>query len=548
MITHLSVRNYALIDELSIDFESGLSVITGETGSGKSIILGALGLALGERADHGALSSSDQKCVVEVTFYISDIFKEFFQNHDLDFDPTTIIRREITISGKSRSFVNDTPVNLTVLKQLGVKLVDIHSQHEHALLGDENFRFEFLDALGANQAHKKEYQAAFETWDTIKKELFQLKETQAQAAQDADYRDFQFQELDALNLDQLDQETAELEASTLDNAEDILTSLSEFKGLMDSDLGALTRIQTGLARLQSIPNNSRATELSDRLQSVLIELIDLADEAENWSEEIEVDPSKLSQLQDQLDSLYRAQKKHNVGTVEDLRSIRDELEQSTLNQDLAAETIMKLESEVASTELIMREVGKRLSERRARVTTEIQESLNELFRNLDLPHAHIEFCLKKSDHIGPQGLDKIDINFSANPGSPLKPIESVASGGEISRVILAIKACFSQAIELPTLILDEIDTGVSGETARKVAKVMAGIGESSQVIAISHLPQIAGQAKHHFKVSKITNNDLTTTQIQQLNPEERVDEIAEMMTGKSLTEAARESARSLIAD
>jgi len=547
MITHLSVRNYALIDHLSIDFQSGLSVITGETGSGKSIILGALGLALGERADHSSLSSSGEKCIVEVSFSITEKLKPFFSDNDLDFEATSLIRREIASSGKSRSFVNDTPVNLLVLKQLGMQLVDVHSQQENALLRDENFRFEFLDAMAENLTLKENYQRAYASWLSVKKELSELEESQLKASQDADYRAFQLRELEALNLDQLDQGEAELEASTLDNAESILTSLSEFKGLMEGDVGSIDGIQSALSRLQSIPNNARAEELAERLKSTLIELQDLCQEVENWSDEVEVNPSKLHEIQNQLDSLYRAQQKHGVKGVQELIKVRDELTQTSMNQDLATEHIEALRSQVNSEQDFALKVGRDLSKSRHDIVVAVQKSLTDLFAQLDLPHAHIEFCLRTSDELGRFGLDKIDINFSANSGSPLRSIENVASGGEISRVILAIKACFSSAMELPTLILDEIDTGVSGETAKKVAKVMASIGNSSQVIAISHLPQIAGQAQQHFKVSKELEEGQTKTTIRRLEDDERVEEIAEMMTGKSLTEAARESARTLLA-
>jgi len=547
MITHLSVRNYALIDHLSIDFQSGLSVITGETGSGKSIILGALGLALGERADHSSLSSSGEKCIVEVSFSITEKFKPFFSDNDLDFEATSLIRREIASSGKSRSFVNDTPVNLLVLKQLGMQLVDVHSQQENALLRDENFRFEFLDAMAENLTLKENYKRAYASWLSVKKELSELEESQLKASQDADYRAFQLRELDALNLDQLDQGEAELEASTLDNAESILTSLSEFKGLMEGDVGSIDGIQSALSRLQSIPNNARAEELAERLKSTLIELQDLCQEVENWSDEVEVNPSKLHEIQNQLDLLYRAQQKHGVKGVQELIKVRDELTQTSMNQDLATEHIEALRSQVNSEQNFALKVGHDLSKSRHDIVVAVQKSLTDLFAQLDLPHAHIEFCLRTSDELGIFGLDKIDINFSANSGSPLRAIENVASGGEISRVILAIKACFSGAIELPTLILDEIDTGVSGETAKKVAKVMASIGSNSQVIAISHLAQIAGQAQHHFKVSKELEEGQTKTTIRRLEDDERVEEIAEMMTGKSLTDAARESARTLLA-
>ena len=547
MITHLSVRNYALIDHLSIDFQSGLSVITGETGSGKSIILGALGLALGERADHSSLSSSGEKCIVEVSFSITEKFKPFFSDNDLDFEATSLIRREIASSGKSRSFVNDTPVNLLVLKQLGMQLVDVHSQQENALLRDENFRFEFLDAMAENLTVKENYKRAYASWLSVKKELSELEESQLKASQDADYHAFQLRELDALNLDQLDQGEAELEASTLDNAESILTSLSEFKGLMEGDVGSIDGIQSALSRLQSIPNNARAEELAERLKSTLIELQDLCQEVENWSDEVEVNPSKLHEIQNQLDSLYRAQQKHGVKGVQELIEVRDELTQTSMNQDLATEHIEALRSQVNSEQDFALKVGHDLSKSRHDIDVAVQKSLTDLFAQLDLPHAHIEFCLRTSDELGIFGLDKIDINFSANSGSPLRAIENVASGGEISRVILAIKACFSGAMELPTLILDEIDTGVSGETAKKVAKVMASIGSNSQVIAISHLAQIAGQAQHHFKVSKELEEGQTKTTIRRLEDDERVEEIAEMMTGKSLTDAARESARTLLA-
>ena len=547
MITHLSVRNYALIDHLSIDFQSGLSVITGETGSGKSIILGALGLALGERADHSSLSSSGEKCIVEVSFSITEKFKPFFSDNDLDFEATSLIRREIASSGKSRSFVNDTPVNLLVLKQLGMQLVDVHSQQENALLRDENFRFEFLDAMAENLTLKENYKRAYASWLSVKKELSELEESQLKASQDADYRAFQLRELDALNLDQLDQGEAELEASTLDNAESILTSLSEFKGLMEGDVGSIDGIQSALSRLQSIPNNARAEELAERLKSTLIELQDLCQEVENWSDEVEVNPSKLHEIQNQLDLLYRAQQKHGVKGVQELIKVRDELTQTSMNQDLATEHIEALRSQVNSEQDFALKVGHDLSKSRHDIVVAVQKSLTDLFAQLDLPHAHIEFCLRTSDELGIFGLDKIDINFSANSGSPLRAIENVASGGEISRVILAIKACFSGAMELPTLILDEIDTGVSGETAKKVAKVMASIGSNSQVIAISHLAQIAGQAQHHFKVSKELEEGQTKTTIRRLEDDERVEEIAEMMTGKSLTDAARESARTLLA-
>lgn len=548
MITHLSVRNYALIDHLEIDFQSGLSVITGETGSGKSIILGALGLALGERADHSALASSSEKCVVEVSFSIDQRFHSFFNAHDLDFESTTLIRREITKAGKSRSFVNDTPVKLQTLKHLGEMLVDIHSQQENTLLRDQNFRFDFVDAVGQNQHHRSTFQQAFDSWTSTKSELKSLEERRMAAAQDADYQEFQLKELEALDLDNFDQQEAEEQASTLNHAEEILSALADARGLMEYDQGALENIQNALSRLQSLPQNARAKELAGRLESALIELRDIASEAENWSEQIEVNPQRLAQLQGQLDALYRAQQKHRVESATELRDIRDTLSQSSLDAGQLDEEIEGLKDRLAKQEAEALSLAAELSKQRKSVIQPVQESLNELLAKLDLPNARIEIALKSQENMSVHGLDDIEINFSANPGSALKAIETVASGGEISRVMLAIKAAFGEAMQLPTLILDEIDTGVSGETARKVARVMSAMGKQCQVIAISHLPQIAGQAHHHFKVLKTTEDGVAYTTIQSLDDNQRVDEIAEMMTGKELTEAARESARTLLAE
>lgn len=548
MIRHLSIRNYALIDHLEVDFEEGLTVITGETGSGKSIILGALGLALGERAQHNTLRDPEQKCIVEVTFRLQEDHKALFIEHDLDWESDTIVRREITPSGKSRSFVNDTPVTLQILKALGNTLVDIHSQHQNQLLKSKQFRYDFVDALAGTLELRSDFRRSYHALNQAQKELETCRQKIAEASRDKDYNEFQLNELEALNLDDLNQNDLENEVGLLENSESVIEVLNSLSyALEDDEKSVNAQLDATVRQLERLSGKvSSIDEIHERLNAVLLELKDIHYEVSSISGDIEINPARLEQLRNTLDELYRIQQKHGANSVEELLHIQQNLASSvTSTEDLEKEAEC-WQAEINRLTTICESQASELAAQRQNASSQIESNLESFLIALDLVNASISISWSDTEGLHENGKGQLQLLFSANRGGNLSPIELVASGGEFSRVMLAIKSALSEALKLPALILDEVDTGVSGEVALKVGKVMAFMANNMQVMAISHLPQIAGKARHHFKVYKKVEGDSTQTFMHKLDADQRVDEIAEMISGKALNDAAKESARQLL--
>lgn len=549
MLRHLEVVNYGLIDQVSLDFEKGLTAITGETGSGKSILLGAFGLLLGERADSKAIKQPDQKCIVEAVFNLSGYALEsFFQMHDLDFDNQTTIRREIAPGGKSRAFVNDTPVSLQLLKSLGECLVDIHSQHENSILSDRIFQFSILDSFADHAKEVSEYSSLYQSYREKKELLNSLKENEARMKQDLDYYSFQLEELSKIDLSAIDQAALEEEQSTLENAGNIKnTLLSISAGVHGDDDSALQRLMMLKASLQKIAHLNKALdEFYQRFDSNLIELREISRDLETYAEAVSIDPERMDEVLHVLGTLFHLQQKHRVTGVEELAALKEEIEKKVNECSSVDADIERLESEIKETEQTLGRLASKLTTGRKRAAEDVENSASTYFKALSLEHAELKFEFKPSSSFHALGADDLFLLFKANKGGQLLPIKQVASGGEMSRVMLALKAVISKNKKLPVLILDEIDQGVSGEVGKKIGRILKEMSEEMQLITITHLPQIAGQAQHHLKVFKETNEQSTSTKVTPLSHEHRLNEIAEMLSGKNITKAALENAKELM--
>ncbi|MCB0760878.1 MAG: DNA repair protein RecN [Flavobacteriales bacterium] len=549
MLKHLSIQNYALIQQLDLDFQSKLTAITGETGSGKSILLGALGLILGKRADHKVIGRDNKKCVVEATFTVAAPFKPFFDSNQLDFWEDCIVRREISGSGKSRAFINDTPVTLDTLTDLGQLLIDIHSQQDNRLINDAFFRLKVVDTAAHNEKEIQVYREGFESWHKAKWEYQQLKSAQQTAQSDLDYMQFQWQELEELQLDRINQEELEDELNVIRNAETIIEAVGGLSEMLrNGEENIINHLRTSLNRLHPIADVSAGVkDIYDRLKSAEIELNDLALEAESIADSTQSDPERAQEIEDRLNELYRLQQKHRVEDVAALIALRDELATRIDNVANHDERLHKLKDQVETLyqELVVR--GAKLSATRRKSAPLVAEMVRERLAALGLEHARFEIGIEAQPQPDEHGLDVIDFQFSANPGHAMQALETVASGGEMARVMLAFKCAFSSITSLPTLILDEIDTGVSGEIALKVGRVLRHSANDMQVITITHLPQVAAQADHHFKVAKSIANNMTETGVQVLNQEDRIQELAEMIAGKKVSDATYKSVRELLA-
>lgn len=548
MLSRLEVSNYALIQEASIDLHQGLTAITGETGSGKSIMLGALNLVLGERADLKLIGNPDAKCVIEATFKLDESFTSWFEQENLDFDSETHLRREITPSGKSRAFVNDTPVNLNVLRDIGSQLVEIHSQSQNSVLGKKDFQFSVVDAFAGSQNEARTFAQTFMIMKELEKELATLRDEELNAASDNDYRQFLLDELQAANLENLDKGQLEENSAALDRAEELATKLGQSLKAINSEGAALEELQEAARLLESIKDVSqRYAELSDRLTSSAIELADIASELENLSETVDIDPELAADAQQKLDTIYQLERKHRVEGVEALIRFRDEIAEKQQSALGYGDRIEELESRLNETSQEAHQQAENLRQKRLICIPDIEAQIKTRLSELSLPHATFKIQLSKRNELGMSGVDDVQFLFQANPGAPLYDIEKVASGGEVSRVMLAIKAALSTQLRLPTLILDEIDSGVSGEVAQQVGKLIKDISSDIQLISITHLPQIAGKAHDHLKVSKSVEGEKTITQVRRLRDEDRVEELAEMIAGKDKSEAALQNARELLA-
>lgn len=550
MLKQLYIKNFTLIDELNITFNSGFSVITGETGAGKSIILGAINLLLGQRADSKAIKTGENKCIIEAHFKIKGYGMEaFFELNEIDYDPEDcILRRDISSNGKSRAFINDTPVSLTTLRELGETLVDIHSQHQNLLLQKEDFQLNVVDIMAHNEAQRKQFAQRFEALRAAHQTLEQLKKRISQDKTQQDFMAFQFDELTQANLQPDELATLERETELLSHAEDIKAALFEADRQLNGDNeGALTLLKRSIGELQSIAKVfPRANELGSRLEECHIELKDIGQEINQQMEAVDYDPDQLNRFNERLDLLYSLQQKYHVDGVEALIAIRDDLGEKLNVIENADEQLAELTTRFQQLESECKALAAVLTQSRVKAAKAIETDMAKRLAPLGIPNVkfQIDFTNKP---LANDGSDRIAFLFSANKSMPLQPITQVASGGEIARVMLSLKAMISGTVQLPTIIFDEIDTGVSGRVAEMMAQIMHEMGaHHRQVISITHLPQIAARGAFHYKVSKTETSKGTNSQMQLLNEDERIQEIAQMLSGSSVTPEAISNAKSLL--
>ncbi len=551
MLSRLIIRNYALIEDLDISFSNKLNILTGETGAGKSIILGALSLILGQRTESKYFYNQQKKCIIEGIFNISGYnLVHFFEDNDLDYEEETVLRREISADGKSRSFINDTPVNLTVLRSLGELLIDIHSQHAILEINDEQFQLLVVDSLAANKTLLENYQENFRAYKKTVSRLKQLEEESSQAKTDMDYYQFQFNELEQASLVAGEQESLELEMTALSHAEEIKRNLMSAVYLLnDNEQAAVTQLKESLLQLQHIEKFlPAAKDLAGRLESSLIEIKDIASELEGLEQKTQIDEGRTTEIGDRLNIIYTLQKKHRVTTIQELTAIRESLSDKLYSISFAEDELEKLKAEKQrlKAELIM--LSDTLSASRNEVIPAIEERIKAMLTEVGMPNAvlRIENVLLDEDQLNQHGRNKVQFLFSANKGQEPAPMNKVASGGELSRLMLSIKSLISRHIALPTIIFDEIDTGISGEVALKVGRIMQKLSEEMQVIAITHLPQIASKGENHYYVYKDEKQEITHTNISLLSRDDRVIEIAKMLSGENPGEFAIQHARQLL--
>ncbi|WP_316734405.1 DNA repair protein RecN [Pedobacter aquatilis] len=549
MLQKLSIRNYALIDSLDIEFDKGLNIITGETGAGKSIILGALSLILGQRAESKYFFNQDKKCVIEGTFLLADEqLKESFEENDIDFFNETTLRREISIDGKSRSFINDTPVNLSTLKQIGEKLIDIHSQHATQEINNAEFQLLMVDSLSNHQELLSEYRAGFKAFKKDSASLKKLIEEASEARNKQDYEQFLFNELEQANLQVNEQDELEAELEKLTHAETIKRALLNGNTLLnDGEPSAILLLKEAQLQLQAVEKFDPAINaLYERLKSCIIEIKDVADEISVIENNTMHSAERLDTINQRLDLLYSLQQKHRVDDNTGLLAIQTQLE-SNLNQLLSSdEQIEKLSKQIELLKIKLKKQAAELSKNRTKAIKLVQTETEETLKQVGMPNAKMVLAQSPITELSKDGLDEIALLFSANAGQAPAPVNKVASGGELSRLMLSIKALLAKHTALPTIIFDEIDTGISGETALKVGEVISILGENMQVISITHLPQIAAKGKSHYFVYKADEGGKTTTGIRKLKQEERVNVIAEMLSGKNPGASAIENAKELL--
>lgn len=549
MLKHLYIKNYALIDLLDIELYSGFSVLTGETGAGKSIILGAIGLLLGQRADSKSIKTGAEKCTIEAHFDLSRYdLQPFFTENDIDYDAEdTIIRREISAT-KSRAFINDTPVALSMLKELGEQLVDIHSQHQNLLLNKQDFQLSVVDIIAQNQGLLAEYQESYSQLQAANRELQALKDNIEKNRQQVDFMQFQYEELQQANLVDGEQEELEQQSDMLSHAEDIKGALYEADGHLNGDQqGAVDNVRQSYQTLRNIARVlPAASELAERLESCHIELKDIADEVSSLLERTDFDPAELDRLNNRLDLLYDLEKKYHVDSVEELIAQRDLLGKQLNAIENSDDAMAELEAKCELLKGKCQQLADKLTKQRQKAAKEIEKQMQQRLVPLGMPHVRFEVSITSSA-LGKSGQDQVAFLFSANTSTPLQPVSQVASGGEIARVMLSLKAMISGAVKLPTIIFDEIDTGVSGKIAEKMAEMMREMGQAErQVISITHLPQIAAMGSHHYRVSKEETPQGTTSSMHLLSDEERVREIAQMVSGSDISEAAISNAKALL--
>lgn len=550
MLKQLYIRNFTLIERLDMTFREGFSVITGETGAGKSIILGAIGLLKGQRADSKLIKRGADKCVIEAHFDLSRYGMEaFFIDNDVEYDPDDcIVRREITASGKSRAFVNDTPVPLSVLKELGEQLIDVHSQHQNLLLGTQDFQMEVVDIIADDRHLINDYRAAFDKYRLKQYQLDEMRRQIENNKANADFLQYQYDELSAASLVEDEQKELEALSNQMSHYEDIKTALYQADNALSGEGNGVTEnLRTAINALHSIESvMPKAGELASRMDADYIDLKDIADEVEAQLDNVDFDPKRLDNINDRLDKIYSLEKKYHLDTVEQLIHMRDTLRKQLENIENGDGDLRILEGEVEKTHKEAEAKAATLSEARHKAARKIEKEISQRLVSLGMPNIQFVICLTSTD-LTPSGADKVAYMFSANKNVPLQPAAQVASGGEIARLMLSLKAMISGAVKLPTIIFDEIDTGVSGKIAERMAEIMCEMGKNErQVISITHLPQIAAMGATHYKVFKEDKDDVTVSTMTMLSAEDRVREIAQMLSGSDISEAAINNAKALL--
>ena len=551
MLKHLHIENYALIESLDIDLHEGFSVITGETGAGKSILLGAIGLLTGERADTSAIQNGKQRCVLEAAFCPKGLgLEQFFSEEDLDFDPDEcIVRRELTANGKSRAFINDTPTTISALKRLGGRLIDIHSQHQNLLLGQEDFQLSVLDAVAADTQLTQAYAQAYAQWNESRKSLAKAMASLEEGKKDEDYMRFLLTELANFRPQPGEDDDLQQQCDTMEHAQDIRMALAQGYGLLAE---GETPVTDSLRQIRNLLNSIQkhfpmAQELAERLESCRIELQDIAGTLESEAESIDCDPERLEQVQSRLNTLFSLEQKHHVGSSDELVAIMKDLQEKLDIMDNSDEHIRQLQRLEAEARTLVNELAAKLTALRTATARKVEKDIISSLKTLGMPNVRFEVSITPTEAPTPHGMDKVAFLFSANLGSPMQNISQVASGGETARVMLSLKAMLSGAVSLPTIIFDEIDTGVSGHIAESMAHIMQEMGrQGRQVISITHLPQIAALGGHHFKVWKEDTQTHTLSHITCLSQEERVSEIANMLSGSNVSPEAINNARALL--
>ncbi len=549
MLKSLSIRNYALIDSLNIDFSGELNILTGETGAGKSILLGAIGLIIGQRADSSVLRDKSIKCTAEGVFNIENYGLEiFFEENELDFEQVAILRREITPQGKSRAFINDTPVNVKILHDLGLKLIDIHSQHQSLELNEKHYQLQLVDLVAGNSALLKNYLSVFKKYLSFLENLAKTQALVDQSKKDLDYYEFQFNQLSEAKLIENEQEIHESLLEKLTHAEDIKSVFGQaFQALSGDERSVLATLKENLNSIGKLRNVlPEAQSVFTRLESVYIELKDIADESAAVEDRAENDPERIEQLNQRLDLIYSLEKKHRVATVSELVAIQADFEAKIQLVSSYDQELEQIQRDIEATKLVLKDLASLISKQRKSVAPLIETKVVEVLRSVGIPNAALQLRFGKLPDFSFSGLDEVSYLFSANKNQDLQEIGKIASGGEMSRLMLAIKTMITDARSLPTIIFDEIDSGISGEIAVKMGQILEKMSKTVQVLNITHLPQIAARGKHHYKVFKFDENEQTFTSIRKLTEAEREDEIAQMLSGENYSSTARETAKELL--
>lgn len=554
MLKKLDIRNFTLIDHLEMALYPGFSVITGETGAGKSIVIGAIGLLLGNRADAKQVKRGCDKCIIEATFdlsiYHSDVLKDFFEDNDLDYEPEEcLLRREVNANGKSRAFINDTPVTLALMRELGEQLIDVHSQHQNLLLSKEDFQLNVVDIIARDRQQLADYRAAFAEYRSAQRRLEELREQIATSRDNEDFLRFQQKELSEANLASGEQEQLEQEAELMSHAEDIKRALHEADyGLSGDDTGIVNLTRSIAAQLRSVADvYPEAQELAERLESCFVELKDISQEIASKVDDVEYDPQRFNLITQRLDTIYTLQQKFHVQTVDELLDRLNGINAQLDNIDNSDEELQELERSVEKLHAVCVEKAVVLTDMRRKSATVVEQELSKLLVPLGIPKVRFKVDVSPAD-LSTNGADKVMFLFSANSSTDMQPVSQVASGGEIARVMLSLKAMISKAIGLPTIIFDEIDTGVSGRVAEQMAHIMRDMGKANrQVLCITHLPQIAAAGSTHYKVAKQETEQGTVSTMTQLSNEQRITEIAQMLSGSDVSQAAVDNAKSLLA-